>query len=162
MGANGATTTPYTLNGILQFLSVSTSVTLGGSLTVSSTTASTSTTTGALVVSGGIGSAGAIYASGLMQSNANTFSGSNASITLTTQNTWYSLGLGALSGLIVVRNRSDGGIGLYWCDAGIGAYAELVTLANFEFRIGSGVPEMRCTSANNKLVRIAALACDLS
>lgn len=62
MGANGATTTPYTLNGILQFLSVSTSVTLGGSLTVSSTTASTSTTTGALVVGGGVGVGGAIYA----------------------------------------------------------------------------------------------------
>jgi len=79
MGANGATTTPYTLNGILQFLSVSTSVTLGGSLTVSSTTASTSTTTGALVVGGGIGVGGAINAGSGIAAAGTVVSASNTS-----------------------------------------------------------------------------------
>lgn len=112
---------------------------------------------------GQINAAGAVTAGGKVQSLASAFSGSNAGVTLTTQNTWYSLGFsGYPTGIFILRNATDAGVGVYWGDSGVSTSGTILALTGIEFRISSGVPQARCTTANGKVVEVVGLFADIS
>jgi hypothetical protein len=102
--------------------------------------------------------ADSVHSTGAFRSNVGIYSSSRV-ITLTTQNTWYSLGVGSNDGLFVYRDGSRGGIAVFTGDSATGVGQIINGIGGFQMQYNgtSGQMEIRCTTANNIVINFVFL-----
>jgi hypothetical protein len=85
--------------------------------------------------------------------------GDQTSVSLATINTWYALPIGSLSGVVVIRDITNGGIGMFFVE-GSGAVSTVSSTmaAGFEIRHTGSAIEGRFTSGSARSIRSVILS----